>query len=182
MAPTGQIWMPVKAPITSGELKSLTGGDTSLWALDHGGKLWYREEVSPVFPEGTSWTAVPCVPAPPNAFTGGMVRSISASGEELWAVLDGVSMSPLGSSPAANALMSAMGSSSHALGTVASAAINVAGYGHGGPVNGVLVRRSGITPGAPLGTGWEIVIGGGWKDISIRGKLSKHFKMHFTSR
>ena len=52
-----------------------------------------------------------------------------------------------------------MGSSVLALGNVASAAINAAGYGTGGPVHGVLARRAGITPGAPLGAGWEVVIG-----------------------
>ena len=66
---------------------------------------------------------------------------------------------PLGSSPAAAALVSAMGSSAATLGGVASAAINAAGYGNGGSVNGVLARRSGITPGSPLGVGWETIIG-----------------------
>ena len=66
---------------------------------------------------------------------------------------------PLGSSPAAAALVSAMGSSAATLGGVASAAINAAGYGSGGSVNGVLARRSGITPGSPLGVGWETIIG-----------------------
>lgn len=180
VAPTGQFWLQVHAPVTSGELKSISGGDNALWALDHGGKLWYRQDISPVFPEGTSWTHVPCVPSSPNAFTGSVeVREISASCDELWAILDHVSLSPLGSSPAANALVSAMGASAHTLGTVASAAINAAGYSQGGPVSGVVVRRSGITPGCHLGTGWEIVIGGGWKDVSIRGRLSKHFKTHF---
>ena len=66
---------------------------------------------------------------------------------------------PLGSSPAAAALVSAMGSSAATFGGVASAAINAAGYGSGGSVNGVLARRSGITPGSPLGVGWETIIG-----------------------
>ena len=157
MAPTGQIWIQAHAPVSSGEIKLVSGGDESLWALDHGGKIWYRQEVSPVFPEGVSWVQVPCVPASPNAFSGGEVRDISASGDELWAILDRVSLSPLGSSPAANALVSAMGSSAYLLGGVASVAINAAGYGT--PVNGVVVRRSGITPGSPMGTGWEVVIG-----------------------
>merc|ERR1711862_55307 len=111
--------------------------------------------------------------------TGGDVRAISASGDELWSILDNVSASYLGSSPAANALVSAMGSSAYALGSVASAAINATEYALGGTVNGIIVRRSGITSATPIGVGWEVVIGGGWKDLSIRGRLSKHFKSQF---
>ena len=180
VAPTGQLWLQVHLPMGNSPFKSVTGGDSAFWALDVTGKLWYRQEVTPVFPEGTSWTSVPGVPSTPNAFSGaGDIKAISASGEELWAILDNVSTSYLGSSPAANALVSAMGSSAYALGSVASAAINAAGYGHGGIVNGVIVRRSGITSSNPMGVGWEVVIGGGWKDLSIRGRLSKHFKLHF---
>ena len=73
--------------------------------------------------------------------------------------LDNVYPMPLGSSPAAAAVVSAMGTSAATLGSVASAAINAAGYGSGGPVNGVLARRCGITPGSPLGVGWETIIG-----------------------
>ena len=159
VAPTGQLWLQVHLPLGNSPMKSASGGDSAFWALDVTGKLWYRQEVTPVFPEGTSWTSVPGVPGSPNAFSGGDVRAISASGEELWAILDNVSASYLGSSPAATALVSAMGSSAYALGSVASAAINAAGYGHGGTVNGVIVRRSGITSAAPMGVGWEVVIG-----------------------
>ena len=52
-----------------------------------------------------------------------------------------------------------MGSSAYALGSVASAAINATGYAHGGTVNGIVVRRSGITSATPIGVGWEVVIG-----------------------
>ena len=172
VAPAGQLWLQVHPP-SSSDLKSVSGGDDSLWALDKSGRAYYRQGITPVFPEGTSWASVPCVASTPNAFGGGEVKAISASGKELWAVLDGVTALPLGTSPAATAVASAMGSSAAALGSVASAAINAAGYGGGGPVNGVVVRRSGITPGCPMGAGWEIVIGGGWKDVSIRGRLSR---------
>ena len=160
VAPTGQLWLQVHAPLGS-RLKSVSGNDNAMFGLDDYGKLWYRNEITPVFPEGTSWTSVPCQPASPNAFSGGEIRSISASGKnELWAVLDNISPLPLGSSPAASALAaSAMGSSVLAIGNVASAAISAAGYGTASPVHGVLARRAGITPGCPLGAGWEVVIG-----------------------
>ena len=156
----GQLWIQVHPPLGC-RLKAVSGNNNALFGLDDNGRLWYRQEITPVFPEGTSWSSVPCHPASANAFSGGEVRSISASGEgDLWAILDNISPLPLGTSPAAAALASsAMGSSVLALGNVASAAINAAGYGTGGPVHGVLARRAGITPGAPLGAGWEVVIG-----------------------
>merc|ERR1739846_305498 len=85
-------------------------------------------------------TSVANMSSSPNAFTGGDVRAISAHGLDLWAVLDNIYPMPLGSSPAAAAVVSAMGTSAATLGTVASVAINAAGYGNGGPVNGVLAR------------------------------------------
>ena len=71
--------MVVHPPSSIG-IKIVSAGDQSVWALDHHGKVWYRQEISPVFPEGTSWTSVPNVSSSPNAFTGGDVRAISASG------------------------------------------------------------------------------------------------------
>ena len=76
VAPTGQLWIQVHPPSGSSGLKSVSGGDSSLWGLETSGRLWYRQEISPVFPEGTSWTSVPCVPSTPNAFTGGEVLSL----------------------------------------------------------------------------------------------------------
>ena len=71
--------MVVHPPSSIG-IKTVSAGDQSVWALDHHGKVWYRQEISPVFPEGTSWTSVSNVSSSPNAFTGGDVRAISASG------------------------------------------------------------------------------------------------------
>ena len=90
VAPTGQIWIQVHPPNSIG-LKNISGGDESVWALDHHGKVWYRQEINPVFPEGTSWAAVLNVSSSPNAFTGGDVKSISARGVDLWAVLGMIS-------------------------------------------------------------------------------------------
>ena len=104
VAPTGQLWIQVHLPLGNSPMKSVSGGDSAFWALDVTGKLWYRQEVTPVFPEGTSWTSVPNVPASLNAFTGGDVRAISASGDELWAILDNVSASYLGKGTKVNSI------------------------------------------------------------------------------
>ena len=66
-----------------GMLKSISVGSPGfVWALDAMNRLYQRQEVTNVFPEGTAWTQV--------AFD---VRAISASGSELWAVLESVSPS-----------------------------------------------------------------------------------------
>jgi tectonin beta-propeller repeat-containing protein 1 len=157
VAPVGQLWLQLHPPASS-ELRNVSAGDNSLWALDTCGRLWFRQEVNAVFPEGTSWSSVACASATGSAFTGGEVKAISACGKDLWAILDNILPISWGSSPAAVAVASAVGHAA-AFGSVASAAINATGYTNGGPVNGVLVMRSGITPGAPMGVGWDIVIG-----------------------
>ena len=35
-------------------------------------------------------------------------------------------------------------------------------------VSGVLARRSGVTPASPAGQDWDVCIGGGWKQVTIR--------------
>ena len=39
-----------------------------------------------------------------------------------------------------------------------------------GPVNGVLARLRGVTSREPTGAGWDIVVGGGWKQVCVRGR------------
>jgi tectonin beta-propeller repeat-containing protein 1 len=33
-------------------------GMTAVWAVDTGGNLWRREQITPTFPEGTKWSFV----------------------------------------------------------------------------------------------------------------------------
>lgn len=109
--------------------------------------------------EGTSWQAV--------GQATDVVKTISAGGSGLWAVMDSVSSTSI-----VDGLVTALQG--------------------GSGFRGVLARRSGITPGNRAGTGWDIAIGvrgklilanmnifnsigifllqGGWKDISVRGK------------
>jgi hypothetical protein len=38
-------------------------------------------------------------------------------------------------------------------------------------VGGVVVRRRGINPASPGGDEWEPCVGGGWKQITVRGRI-----------
>jgi hypothetical protein len=116
-------------------LRSVSLGGSSatrVWAVDVSNRLYLRKEVTVVFPEGTVWEQVATD-----------VKSISASETgELWAVLDRVTPDSV-----VTGLVDALvGTGSPASSTMADA-------------RGVLVRRSGITPGHPTGTGWDIALG-----------------------
>ena len=39
-------------------LSTISVGGTAVWAVDTGGNLWRREEITPTFPEGTRWSFV----------------------------------------------------------------------------------------------------------------------------
>jgi hypothetical protein len=39
-------------------------------------------------------------------------------------------------------------------------------------VGGVVVRRRAITPACPGGEDWEPGLGGGWKQITVRGRIT----------
>ena len=152
--PQGQHWLQVQPPQNgpdSGLRYISVGGlnGTLVWAIDGAQRLYLRQEVTHVFPEGTSWL-----------FVTGDVRAISAGSThgELWAVLESATPANL-----VDGLVTALVGSTGASGGAAT--------GRTDGVRGVLARRSGVTPSNPTGTGWDIAIGGGWKDVSIRGKL-----------
>ena len=111
------------------------GGPNRVWALDSVNRLYLRQEVTSVFPEGTSWLQVA---------SSGQVRSISAHANELWAVLDSVSP---GSAVVSGLVTVLAGGSSSGGGAIV------------GNARGVLVRRSGVTPNDAKGMGWDIAIG-----------------------
>ena len=152
VAPTGQIWLQMHPP-SGTKLKTLSAGSNTLWALDVNDKLYQRQEITPVFPEGTSWHQVPIVSSTNDFGPGATVRSISATGKELWGVLDNVTL--IFGGMLWNSVPSAVG------GIVATGATTIANqyYGNGGPTNGVLARLRGITTTEPTGAGWDIVIG-----------------------
>ena len=43
-----------------------------------------------------------------------------------------------------------------------------------GSVQGVMVRREGITPSCPLGTGWQHTLGTGWNSVCARMSVPSH--------
>lgn len=133
-SPMGQFWLQVHRPQTFGTdakngLKTISvGGVHLVWALDGCGRLFLRQEVTKVFPEGTNWLHV-----------ANDIKSISASNNELWAVLESAS-----SSTVVGGLVTAL------VGVNTSAVMSL---------KGVLARRSGVTPNNPMGTGWDIAAG-----------------------
>jgi hypothetical protein len=54
----GEVWETVEPP-TGKSLKQISVGCFAIWGLDSAGQLWVRREVTPVFPEGTHWQAIP---------------------------------------------------------------------------------------------------------------------------
>ncbi len=169
----GQLWLHVSQPAGGAEsaLRTVTvGGEsgTAVWAVDASGKLHRRQEVTHVFPEGSSWQ---------QAATGVRSASATAGGRtgregELWAVLESaVSQTLVGG--IVTVLQTVGGVALDVAGAAAGAAAGTTGGDpeeSGGVARGVLARRSGITPDTPLGTGWDIAIGVrnvGSKSISL---------------
>ena len=89
------------------------------------------------------------------------VKTVSASGNELWGVLDNVNLTATAGSLLLNYVAGPTGGGVG--GVVASGATTLANQyyvGHGGgPVNGVLARLRGATSNQPTGAGWDIVTG-----------------------
>ncbi|XP_071813440.1 tectonin beta-propeller repeat-containing protein 1-like isoform X3 [Apostichopus japonicus] len=54
---TGNGWFHVSAPGIA-PLKQISVGATAVWAVDTRKNLWYRQDVTPNFPEGTRWILV----------------------------------------------------------------------------------------------------------------------------
>ena len=126
--PTGQGWLKIE-PESEIKLKTVSAGSCILWALDVNDKLYQIREITS---SDRSWYPVPILSSTNDFSRGATVRSISATGKELWGVLDNVTL-VFG------------GISQH--------------DGNRGPTNGVLAKLSGITPVNPFGVGWDIVIG-----------------------
>uniref|UniRef100_T1J1H8 PCI domain-containing protein n=1 Tax=Strigamia maritima TaxID=126957 RepID=T1J1H8_STRMM len=54
----GSVWFHVEPPETGVPLRQVSVGGLAVWAVDQNGGLWFRREVMPMFPEGTSWKLV----------------------------------------------------------------------------------------------------------------------------
>ncbi|XP_059099157.1 tectonin beta-propeller repeat-containing protein-like isoform X1 [Tigriopus californicus] len=181
--PEGTAWTHVSCDVPFQSISMGEGG--KLWAIGNDGHAYFRIGLSQECPSGQTWLQVQKPGVSPGSalrqvsvghenlvwvldqanklylrmevtrvFPEGtcwhlvcadQVKSISAHGRELWATLDGISSSSL-----VNGL-------ANALQGVAQ-------------VRGIKARRSGITPGNLFGSGWDIAVGGGWKQVTIRGK------------
>ena len=152
----GQSWLQMDPPLGT-KLRAVSAGDGSLWALDTSDRLYLRKEG--LVP---TWHHVHVVSSSNEFVSAGVsVKSISASGNELWAVLDNVNLTATAGSLLLNYVAPTGGGVG---GVVASGATTLANQyygqgGGGGPFNGVLARLRGVTTNQPTGAGWDIVIG-----------------------
>lgn len=72
----GSLWFHIEAP--QYPLCKISAGKTSVFAIDENKNLWYRQEIVPIFPEGTSWKLV-C----------SNVKTVSVGpDDQVWAVLE----------------------------------------------------------------------------------------------
>ncbi|XP_071797114.1 tectonin beta-propeller repeat-containing protein 1-like isoform X1 [Asterias amurensis] len=75
--PTGDTWFHIALPAIA-PLIQISCGATSVWAIDSQMNLWYRENITPTFPEGTRWILV-----------SNKVRKVSVGPEDqVWIIAD----------------------------------------------------------------------------------------------
>ncbi|XP_035211237.1 tectonin beta-propeller repeat-containing protein 1-like isoform X2 [Stegodyphus dumicola] len=53
--PTGQYWCHVEPPQVGSPLRQISAGRTRVFAVDESCRLWSRQEIVPIFKEGTHW-------------------------------------------------------------------------------------------------------------------------------
>ena len=161
--PEGTAWSHVRSDVL---FQSVTiGTDCSVWLVSSEGRVFLRHGITDVSPTGLVWIQL----QNPDKYT--VFRSVSAGRSGVWAVDSGGKLwlrqgiqahFPEGTSwtAVADNVRSVSAGDRQDLWAVLETQ-------HG--VGGVVVRRRGITPATPAGEDWETCIGGGWKQISIRG-------------
>ncbi|XP_063961190.1 tectonin beta-propeller repeat-containing protein 1-like [Lytechinus pictus] len=76
---TGDTWFHI-APPSVAPLKQISAGLCSVWAIDVQMNLWYRQDITPTFPEGTRWIHV-----------SSRVRKVSVGPQDqVWVIADQV--------------------------------------------------------------------------------------------
>ncbi|CAL1279116.1 unnamed protein product [Larinioides sclopetarius] len=53
--PTGQYWCHIEPPQVGCPLRQISAGKTRVFAVDENNRLWSRQEIVPIFKEGTHW-------------------------------------------------------------------------------------------------------------------------------
>ncbi|GIX90370.1 tectonin beta-propeller repeat-containing protein 1 [Caerostris extrusa] len=56
--PTGQYWCHIEPPQVGCPLRQISAGKTRVFAVDESNRLWSRQEIVPIFKEGTHWKLV----------------------------------------------------------------------------------------------------------------------------
>ena len=161
--PAGLAWSHVRSDVMFQSVS--LGSDGEVWLVSEQGHAVWRQGVSLSCPAGQAWVQLPS----PDSTT--RLKSIEAGragvfaldvNNKLWLRAGRAPQYPEGTSWLA------------VCGGVRSLSL-----GHGTPdlwavleevegVSGVLARRSGVTPASPAGQDWDVCIGGGWKQVTIR--------------
>ncbi|XP_077958697.1 tectonin beta-propeller repeat-containing protein 1 isoform X2 [Gasterosteus aculeatus] len=77
--PAGDCWYHIPSPARQ-KLKQVSVGRTSVFAVDENGNLWYRQGVTPSYPQGSSWEHI-----------SNNVRKVSAGPlDQVWIIADKV--------------------------------------------------------------------------------------------
>ncbi|GFU35560.1 tectonin beta-propeller repeat-containing protein 1 [Nephila pilipes] len=56
--PSGQYWCHIEPPQVGCSLRQISAGKTRVFAVDENNRLWSRQEIVPIFKEGTHWKLV----------------------------------------------------------------------------------------------------------------------------
>ncbi|CAL4075792.1 unnamed protein product, partial [Meganyctiphanes norvegica] len=163
--PSGTKWslLPAECPL----LRISGGVESGVWAVSKDGRAHLRIGVTKANPKGSQWINVDAPNIP--------LSQVSAGGGAVWAVdIDGglyrrVNVQPLFPEGTSWELI---------CGEVTSLSVGGSGQvwavlqtfetSEQGAVQGLIVRRYGITPANPSGTGWEPSSGTGWNHVSAR--------------
>ena len=161
--PAGLAWSHVRSDVMFQSVS--VGSDGEVWLVtDHGQLLW-RQGVSLSCPAGQTWLQL----SSPDSTT--RLRSVEAGKagifaldvtNKLWLRAGRSPQYPEGTSWVAVCGGVRSVSLGHSLGNLWAVLEEVGG------VSGVLARRSGITPACQAGDDWDICIGGGWKQVTVR--------------
>ncbi|KAH9513017.1 Tectonin beta-propeller repeat-containing protein 1 [Bulinus truncatus] len=168
--PLGVCWIHVATDLDKPFKSISVGGRYRVWGIASDGSAWYRSGVSPKHPAGNVWLQV--VPPPP---VNHLLHQVSAGATSVWAVDTGdnlwrrkniTSTFPEGTEweHVASRVKRVSVGPKDQVWIVTDANFCKAKHGPG-----VIYNRVGITDEKPSGSDWEVVIGNGWAQVSVRG-------------
>ncbi|KAK7003701.1 tectonin beta-propeller repeat-containing protein 1-like isoform X1 [Biomphalaria glabrata] len=168
--PLGECWIHVATDLDKPFKSISVGGRYRVWGIASDGSAWYRSGVTQKHHAGNCWLQV--VPPPPGNH---LLHQVSAGATIVWAVDTGDNLwrrenitatFPEGTGwefVSSRVKRVSVGPKDQVWVVTDS---NFCKAKHG---PGVIYNRIGITDERPSGTDWEVVIGSGWAQVSVRG-------------